>query len=214
MPTLMLATGNPGKVAELRALLALHLDLGGVPLLTPRDWPTPLPDVAETGTTFAENARLKADALASATGLAALADDSGLCVDALGGAPGLHSARWAGPGASDADRNAKLLLALADVPPERRTARFVCAAALAVPGGETWTAEGVCEGIILDAPRGINGFGYDPLFLLPSLGLTMAELSSEVKNRLSHRALAVSRLSSQLSALLNPSGGGIPDVPV
>lgn len=199
MPRLMLATGNPGKVAELRGILALHLDLGGVSLLTPRDWPTPLPEVAETGTTFAENARLKADALASATGLPALADDSGLCVDALGGAPGLHSARWAGPGASDADRNAKLLLALADMPPERRTARFVCAAALAVPGSDTVAADGFCEGIILQAPRGANGFGYDPLFLLPDMGRTMAELTADEKNRLSHRALALSRLFLPLS---------------
>ncbi len=199
--SLMLATGNPGKAAELRAILALYLDLNGVRLLTPRDWPAPLPDVAETGTTFAENARLKAEVLAAATGHAALADDSGLCVDALGGAPGLYSARWAGEGASDADRNAKLLLTLADVPPESRTARFVCAAALATPGERTVMGEGVCEGVILDAPRGTNGFGYDPLFLLPGLGRTMAELTTEEKNRLSHRALAVSRLSSHFSAL-------------
>jgi len=202
MLRLMLATGNPGKVSELRDILALHLDLRGLLLLTPRDWPTPLPEVAETGATYAENARLKAGALAAATGLPTLSDDSGLCVDALGGAPGLRSARWAGAGASDADRNAKLLLALADVPPERWTARFVCAAALAIPGNETITEEGSCEGLVLNVPRGANGFGYDPLFLLPGLGRTMAELTSEEKNRLSHRALAVSRLSSHLSRLL------------
>lgn len=203
MLRLMLATGNPGKVSELRDILALHLDLRGLLLLTPRDWPTPLPEVAETGATYAENARLKADALAAATGLPTLADDSGLCVDALGGAPDLHSARWAGAGASDADRNAKLLFALADVPPERWMARFVCAAALAIPGNETITEEGSCEGVILNVPRGANGFGYDSLFLLPDLGRTMAELTSEEKNRLSHRALAVSRLSSHLSRLLD-----------
>lgn len=203
MLRLMLATNNPGKAIELRDLLALHLDLSTVMLLTPRDWPVPLPEVAETGATFAENARLKADALASATGLPALADDSGLCVDALGGAPGLYSARWAGPDASDADRNAKLLLALTDVPPERRTARFVCAAALALPGAPTVTAEGVCEGTLLDAPRGLGGFGYDPLFLLPGPDRTMAELTPEEKNTLSHRAVAVSRLSSHFSVLLN-----------
>jgi len=186
MLCLMLATSNPGKVAELRAILASLFDLGGLSLLSPRDWPAPLPQVTETGTTFAENARLKADALAAATGIPSLADDSGLCVDALDGAPGLYSARWAGPGASDSERNTKLLLALADVPPERRTARFVC------------------EGVILTAPRGANGFGYDPLFLLPDLRRTMAELTSEEKNRLSHRALAVSRLSSQFSVLMNP----------
>jgi len=203
MLRLMLATSNPGKAAELRDILALHLDRSAVTVLTPREWPAPLPEVAETGATFAENARLKAAALASATGLPALADDSGLCVDALGGAPGLYSARWAGPDASDADRNAKLLLALADVPPERRTARFVCAAALALPGGPTVTAEGVCEGILLEAPRGAGGFGYDPLFLLPGPGRTMAELTLDEKNTLSHRALAVSGLSSHFSAFLN-----------
>lgn len=204
MSDLMLATGNPGKVRELRDLLALHLDLTSAALLTPRDWPAPLPDVAETGATFAENARLKAEALAAATGLPALADDSGLCVDALGGAPGLYSARWAGAGASDADRNTKLLLALADVPPERRTAHFICAIALALPSGRTVLAEGVCAGLILDTPCGADGFGYDPLFLLPAVGRTMAELTAEEKNRLSHRALAISRLSAHFSMLSNP----------
>ena len=201
MLTLMLATGNPGKVTELRAILAGYFGLDGVTLLTPRDWPVPLPEVAETGTTFAENARLKADALAAATGLMSLADDSGLCVDALDGAPGLLSARWAGAGASDADRNSKLLIALADTPLERRNARFVCAAALVVPGGHAAVEEGVCEGLILTVPRGASGFGYDPLFLLPALGRTMAELTTEEKNRLSHRALAIARLSSHFSAL-------------
>lgn len=204
MSDLMLATGNPGKVRELRDLLALHLDLTSAALLTPRDWPAPLPDVDETGATFAENARLKAEALAAATGLPALADDSGLCVDALGGAPGLYSARWAGAGASDADRNTKLLLALADVPPERRTAQFICAIALALPSGRTVLAEGVCAGLILDTPCGADGFGYDPLFLLPAAGRTMAELTAEEKNRLSHRALAISRLSAHFSMLSNP----------
>ena len=170
MPTLMLATGNPGKVAELRALLAHSPDWNRLTLLTPRDWPHPLPEVAETGETFEENARLKAEALSAATGLPALADDSGLCVDALGGAPGLHSARWAGEGASDADRNARLLSAVSAFPPEKRTARFVCVVALAAPESETITAEGICEGLILDAPRGENGFGYDPLFFLPAVG--------------------------------------------
>ena len=201
MLTLMLATGNPGKVTELRAILAGYFGLDGVTLLTPRDWPVPLPEVAETGTTFAENARLKANALAAATGLMSLADDSGLCVDALDGAPGLLSARWAGAGASDADRNSKLLIALADTPLERRNARFVCAAALVMPGSHTAVEEGVCEGLILAVPRGAGGFGYDPLFLLPALGRTMAELTTEEKNRLSHRALAIARLSSHFSAL-------------
>lgn len=194
MPTLLLATNNPGKVAELRALLAAHLDLSRLTLLTPRDWPLPLPAVDETGATFLENACLKARALAEATGMPALADDSGLCVDALGGAPGVHSARWAGAEASEEDRNTRLLTALAAVPPEARTARFVCVVALAMPSGETHLAEGVCEGQILNVPRGADGFGYDPLFLLPELGCTMAELPPEQKNVLSHRARAIAPL--------------------
>ncbi len=197
MPSLMLATGNPGKVAELRALLSMYLDLSRWTLLTPRDWPCPLPNVAETGATFKENARLKAEALTAATGLPALADDSGLCVDALGGAPGLHSARWAGEGASDADRNDRLLSALVAIPPEQRTARFVCVVALVAPHGQTLTAAGVCEGLILDAPRGVDGFGYDPLFFLPGLGRTMAELTAEEKNGVSHRAKAILHLVIQ-----------------
>lgn len=202
---LMLATGNPGKVVELRALLALHLDLSAITLLTPREWPYPLPEIEETGTTFTENACLKAIALAQATQMPALADDSGLCVDALDGAPGLHSARWAGPNASDAERNAKLLAALADMPLVQRTARFVCAAALAMPEGETFTAEGFCEGVILTNPRGENGFGYDPLFLLPNQNRTMAELTAKEKNVLSHRASALSRLALMLQRLLQNS---------
>ena len=126
MQSLMLATTNAGKIAEFRFLLGQWERWRGVELLTPKDWPTPLPSVAETGTTFAENARLKAAALSAATGLPALADDSGLCVDALGGEPGLHSARWAGENASDADRNVRLLARLSGISAEERTARYVC----------------------------------------------------------------------------------------
>ena len=201
--TLMLATGNLGKVAELSALLALHPGLGDVHLLTPRDWPHPLTPVDETGATFAENAQLKARALAHATGLPALADDSGLCVDALGGRPGLHSARWSGPDASDADRNARLLSVLAPFHhPEQRAARFVCAVAVALPSGEEAVAEGVCVGVILTAPRGSAGFGYDPLFLLPDLGRTMADLTPDEKNARSHRARAVAGIAPRLPRLL------------
>lgn len=203
MPTLMLATGSSGKVAELSALLALHPVLAGISLLTPRDWPHPLPDVEETGATFEENALLKARALAGATGLPALADDSGLCVDALGGAPGVYSARWAGPDADDARRNEKLLARLAGVPSPQRAARFICAVALALPDGAAHTAEGACEGEILEAPRGEGGFGYDPLFLLPDLGCTMAELTSDRKNARSHRARAVAGLALRLARLLS-----------
>ena len=195
---LFLATGNAGKVGEFRALLAQHLPEAGLTLHTPRDWPEPLPEVEETGRTFAENARLKAVTLSAATGLLTLADDSGLCVDALGGAPGLYSARWAGPKATDADRNTKVLEALAGVPGAARTARFVCAVALALPNGTVWTTHGECAGVILEQGRGANGFGYDPLFLFPELHRTMAELTEAEKNVRSHRAQAIARIAPTL----------------
>ncbi len=204
--SLFLATGNAGKVSEFRALLAQHLPEAGLTLQTPRDWPDPLPAVEETGQTFAENARLKAVALAAATNLPSLADDSGLCVDALGGAPGIYSARWAGPEATDAARNAKLLEAMAEVLGEARTARFVCAAALALPNGTTWTAHGECAGVILREGRGGGGFGYDPLFLFPELNQTMAELTEAEKNIRSHRARAVARLAPTLRKISGLAG--------
>jgi XTP/dITP diphosphohydrolase len=199
---LVLATTNPGKLAEMRALLAAEPALAGVALVASADF-ADAPAVAETGATFAENARLKAAALARATGLPALADDSGLCVDALDGAPGLHSARWAGPLASDADRTRALLAALADVPDDRRAARFVCALAAVLPDGRTAEAEGVCEGVIARAPRGTQGFGYDPVFLLPESGRTLAEMTPDEKNRDSHRARALRRLTPALAPLLS-----------
>ena len=200
MPKLMLATTNPGKVREFKALLGQYELMQGLTLLTPQDWPGPLPEVEETGATFAENARLKAVTLAQATGLPALADDSGLCVDALGGEPGLHSARWAGAGVSDKERNARLLERLAGVPAEERTARYVCVVSLALPDGRSTEAEGICEGVILEMPHGSNGFGYDPLFLVPELGRTMAELAETEKNQVSHRAQAVTALLTQEKA--------------
>lgn len=206
MSELFLATGNIGKVSEFRALLAQYLPEAGLTLQTPRDWRKPLPEVEETGRTFAENARLKAVTLAVATNLTALADDSGLCVDALGGAPGIYSARWAGPEATDADRNAKLLDALAEVPGAVRTARFVCAIALALPDGTVWTAQGECAGVILQEGRGGNGFGYDPLFLFPDLNLTMAELTDAEKNARSHRARAIARLVPTLQQISGLAG--------
>ena len=202
MVMLMLATGNPGKVVELRALLTPHLDMSRVTLLTPREWPSPLSEPEETGTTFAENALLKAQALATATGSIALADDSGLCVDALGGRPGIHSARWAGDQATDSDRNARLLAEMASVPMEKRAAHFVCAVALAAPDGRAITAEGRCEGMILTEPTGDAGFGYDPLFFLPGLNRTLAQLRAEEKNHLSHRARAITALASSLHTFL------------
>jgi XTP/dITP diphosphohydrolase len=146
--------------------------------------------VEETGETFRDNAILKANAFARSAGLPALADDSGLEVDALGGAPGVRSARYAGPGASDADRIALLLRNLAHVPAAQRQARFRCTMALATPEGLVGTVDGTCEGEIAFAPRGSNGFGYDPVFLLPHLGRTMAELRDEEKHAISHRGRA------------------------
>ena len=156
--------------------------------------------MAETGATFAENARLKAAALSKATGIPALADDSGLCVDALNGEPGLHSARWAGEDATDADRNARLLARLDGVAAERRTAQYVCVVSLAMPDGSSAEAEGACGGVILETPRGQGGFGYDPLFLLPEFGRTMAELTAAEKNRVSHRAKALEALERRIRA--------------
>lgn len=201
---LLFATTNKGKLAELEALIA------GAPLavLSLRDFPDL--EVEEDADTFAGNARKKALAYAERFGLAALADDTGLCVDALGGAPGVRSARYAGVGGEgalgDAEtryraNNEKLLRELAGVPPERRTARFRCAMCLAVPGHEPTGVEGVCEGRIALAPRGEHGFGYDPLFEVEGLGRTLAEMTSEHKNRLSHRARAFQAMRPHLEAL-------------
>jgi XTP/dITP diphosphohydrolase len=185
MRQLLIATNNRGKLHELLPLL------GDLPfrLVTPHDLGLRL-EVEETGTTYAENARLKAEAFVQASGLLTLADDSGLEVEALGGAPGVHSARYAGAGASDADRRARLIRALHAVPAPR-LARFRCVIALAQPDGTLTYFEGVCAGEIIFAGRGTRGFGYDPLFFLPDRGATMAELSSDVKNQTSHRARAV-----------------------
>ncbi len=196
---LLVATNNPGKVRELQELLA------GLPveITFPAQEGLDL-EVHESGETFEENARLKAQAYAQASGLLTLADDSGLEVDALGGAPGVRSARYARPGATDADRYRKLLAALADVPPGRRAARFRCVVALAQPDGAVYTAEGVCEGEIGLAPRGEYGFGYDPIFLVRGFeGRTMAELPPEVKNRISHRARAVMAVRPILEKLIS-----------
>lgn len=200
MAKLCLATTNRGKQRELRQLLA------GWPgeIVTPQDLGLKL-EVEESGASFAQNAAQKALAYARAAGLPALADDSGLEVDALGGEPGIYSARYAGPGAGDAQRYQKLLRALGDTPPASRTARFRCAVAIAYPDGRVGTAEGACEGQIAFAPRGDNGFGYDPVFYMPEWGQTMAELPAEIKNRISHRARAIAAARPLLNALLDES---------
>jgi XTP/dITP diphosphohydrolase len=184
---LLIATNNPGKVREYEQLLSRL----AVEITFPAQEGLVL-DVEETGATFEENASIKALAYAQTSGLLTMADDSGLEVDALDGAPGVRSARYAGPDSTDADRYRKLLAALAGVPPEKRSARFRCVVAVAVPGGATETADGTCEGQIGFEPRGEHGFGYDPVFIVTGFeGQTMAELDPEVKNRISHRARAV-----------------------
>ncbi len=202
MPILVLATTNPGKVTEIRTILTSYLDLDQVAVRTPQEMGLRDFVVEEDGETFSENALIKARAVAAATGCIALADDSGLCVDALDGAPGIHSARWTGAGATDADRAAALLERLADVPDDRRLARFLCAAAAVTPDGAEVVAEGVCEGVIARVPSGSGGFGYDPVFRLPAFAITMAELTPEQKNAVSHRAQALSRLAPALGQML------------
>jgi XTP/dITP diphosphohydrolase len=196
MPQLVLATTNRGKVRELRRLLAGC----GWEILTPQDIGLIL-HVEESGQTYAENARRKAEAYARASGLVALADDSGLEVDALGGAPGVHSARYAGQDTTHADKMGMLLAELRGVPDDRRTARFRAVIAIATPDGRTVTCEGVCEGRIARAPRGTGGFGYDPIFLVEGGSRTMAELSDEEKNRISHRARAAAAACAVLRRL-------------
>lgn len=191
--TLLLATANLHKAAEMERLLA-GLD---VRILTRADFPD-LPDVAEDADTFAGNARRKSETLSRLTGIAALADDSGLCVDALDGAPGVWSARFASEGCSYADNNDKLLTLLADTPEARRTARFVCVVAVSAPDLPTVTFEGVCEGRITTAPQGADGFGYDPVFLVPEHGRTFAEMNAEEKGRVSHRGRAFARATDWL----------------
>jgi XTP/dITP diphosphohydrolase len=191
---LLLATNNPGKVSEYRTLLSgisfelVTLQQAGI-----------ISVIEETGRTFEENARLKAVTLAVQSRLIALADDSGLEVDALGGEPGVMSARYAGENASDADRVNFLLSRLTGVPWDKRTALFKCIIAIATPAGDVALCEGECRGFITFEPKGKNGFGYDPLFFFPELGKTMAELSPKVKGRISHRARAVMKVPEILS---------------
>jgi XTP/dITP diphosphohydrolase len=196
-PVLLLASANQGKLRELRAILdglpVRLVGLGDAGLGDP-------PEVEETGGTFLENALLKARAYAAWSGLAAVADDSGLEVDALGGAPGVRSARYAGEGAGDQANLDKLLDAMAGVPPERRTARFRCAAALVDPTVGEWHAEAAWEGQVLDRPRGSGGFGYDPVFLPDGWALTSAEVDQATKDAASHRGKAFRALRPAIEA--------------
>ncbi len=200
-PVLFIATNNRGKQAEFRALLTAL----PVQLRFPQDAPAQVM-VEERGSTYAENAALKARAWAQATGWLTLADDSGLEVDALGGEPGIRSARYAPwPGATDADRRRYLLQRLA-AHPRPWTARFRCVLAVVTPNGELHLVEGVCEGEIVPTERGTHGFGYDPIFYLPERGCTMAELTPDEKNRVSHRARAVQAALPLLQTLLAVEG--------
>jgi XTP/dITP diphosphohydrolase len=183
---LVVATRNQGKLREIRALL----EGSGIVVFGLDAFPD-LPEVEEDGATFEANARKKAATVARLTGRLTLADDSGLEVAALGGRPGVHSARFAGDSARDADNNAKLLQTLAAIPPEKRQGAFCCVMALCDSDGECRVFFGKVEGIVLESPRGEGGFGYDPLFLVREYGRTMAELPMEIKNRISHRGQAL-----------------------
>jgi XTP/dITP diphosphohydrolase len=196
---LVVATANAHKLTELTRILAVgHVDVGLTGL---GEFPG-APEVRETGATFAENALLKARAIAEFTGLPAVADDSGLCVDALNGMPGVLSARWSGRHGDDAANLRLLLGQLADVPPERRGAHFTCAAALVVPGGPEQVTEGIMRGTLVREPRGQNGFGYDPIFVADGHSVTNGELDSAAKDAISHRGQALRALAPVIAALL------------
>jgi XTP/dITP diphosphohydrolase len=198
-PEVILATHNQAKLAELRRILtASRVDVNVADLSGHPD----MPEVAETGRTFEENALLKARAVAGHTGLPAVADDSGLCVDAMNGMPGVLSARWSGRHGDD-EANLRLLLAqLSDVPADRRAAHFYCAAALVLPSGSEHVTEGTVHGWLTDAPRGTNGFGYDPIFVPDAGGQTTAQMAPAEKDAISHRGKALRALAPIIAALL------------
>ncbi|MEZ0329326.1 MAG: XTP/dITP diphosphatase [Dissulfuribacterales bacterium] len=199
---MILATKNKGKIKEFQALVQ------GMPieLLSLEDVPD-MPDVLEDGCSFQENALKKADAIAKHTGITAIADDSGLEVDALNGAPGIHSARYAGEMATDHENIQKLLKTLNGLPMEKRTARFRCVIAVCTPDGRHITTEGICEGAIALEPNGSYGFGYDPIFFLTDRNCTMANLKPAIKNSISHRAMALEKLKDILPVFLKETGG-------
>lgn len=192
---LLIATTNPGKVAEFRKLLA------GLPIrvIGPEDLTQAVPDCIEKGGSFCENARIKARHWFNHSGLASLADDSGLAVEALDGAPGIYSARFAGDGATDKDNLERLLERLHGVDHSERGASFICCLALCRTNNSLVMFQGRCDGVILDHPRGRGGFGYDPVFYYPPLGKTFAQLDTEGKNRVSHRGRALQSLREWLS---------------
>lgn len=197
MKEVIIATKNPGKAREFDHIFSAR----GVQVRTLLDFPD-IPEVEETGTSFEENAVLKAEAVSQALNKMVIGDDSGLIIDALDGRPGIFSARYAGEPKNDQNNIDKVLSELEGVPDQKRTARFYCALAIAVPGQETKTVSGTCEGRILEKRQGSNGFGYDPVFYVPDKGMSMAELSSDEKNMISHRANALKKLDVILDSIL------------
>jgi XTP/dITP diphosphohydrolase len=194
---LVLATRNNGKVSEIGA----SLDIPSLTYKSLNDFPD-LPEIIEDGSSFQENALKKARTVSNSLNLPGLADDSGLTVDCLKGAPGIYSARFAGPRAADPENNEKLLTLLQGVPEEKRTARFVCVLVFYEPSGRWFQTEGVWEGLIAPAPKGDQGFGYDPIFYLPELQKTVAQLSLETKSRISHRARALEKMRPHILSVL------------
>jgi XTP/dITP diphosphohydrolase len=198
MPDLVLATRNKGKIAEVQRLISLH-----APQVTLRSVAEfNLDDVEETGTTFEENALLKAETIARQTGLPALADDSGIAIDALDGAPGVYSARWSGVHGDDAANVAKVLLELSDVPDEDRGAQFVCVIALAHPDGRSIIVRGEVEGVVRRDPIGNHGFGYDPIFQPDGYAITTAQMDPETKDAISHRGKALREIASKIGPFI------------
>ncbi len=191
---LVIATGNKNKIREIQDKFS---EIEGLELVPLSEFPDP-PEVIEDGVTFLENASKKATSITAYTGLPAMADDSGLVVDALGGRPGVLSARYGGAETDDRAKNHIILEEMKGIPAGKRTARFVCVIAVVFPDGRSFSAEGTCEGAITEAMKGTHGFGYDPIFFLPDRGKTMAELPLEEKNKISHRARALEAMSELL----------------
>ncbi|MCA1031958.1 XTP/dITP diphosphatase [Bacillus timonensis] len=204
MKEILIATKNSGKVKDFEQLFSPY----GYQVKSLYDFPD-IPDVEETGTTFRENAQLKAETISKALNQIVIADDSGLEVDALDERPGVFSARYAGVEKNDKANLEKVLEELKEIPLDKRTARFRCALALVIPNEKTILVEGMCEGKIIDRPIGENGFGYDPIFYLERLGKTMAQLTKEEKNKISHRANALNNLGEELKKLDLSLGGKI-----
>jgi XTP/dITP diphosphohydrolase len=190
---IVFATGNEGKVREIKAMLTGT----GIELVSLNSY-TNVPEIVEDGLSFQENALKKASIISAFTGETVLADDSGLMVDALNGEPGIYSSRYAGPAATDAENNARLLAQLKNIPPEKRTASFHCALVLYRKDGTFDSFEGKWQGQIIEERRGSNGFGYDPIFWVPELKMTAAELPSDIKNKISHRGQAFAKFKSSL----------------